>query len=154
MFNDLRYFISDEFRRNPLFLPKSGRWEKISKSQYQELFALNDFKLNAFSMIADWSAKDFAGDAYEGDERKTAIIDLIRNDPFFEELMSFHRANPEKFPHEALESIIMEDIEWRVRFGQLQVLEVLLISGSDDQGVMQAVSLEDRRAEFRERIGM
>lgn len=154
VFNDLRYFTSEAFRNNPVFMPKGGKWEKVTKSQYQELFALNDFKINAFAMIADWSSKDFAADAYEDNERKKAMVEVIRQDPFFKELLDYHKQNPERFPHEALESMIMEDIEWKVRFGQLDALGVLLIVGQNEEGILQAANLEDRRAEFRERIGM
>lgn len=145
---DLRYYLSDAFRKNPAFVrpsPPAATNTEVNSEQFARLFALNHAKLFGTFSLPEWLQPGFEVKKLGEGSAARAIYDEVMKDPFRQQLIAFRMAHPDRVSADKLAAWLAEDLEWATRFASLETLGAGMraAKGSD-----KVLTLGDRRAKF------
>lgn len=147
--SDLRYFLSEAFRKNPRIA--LGSAEPVSAEQFGRLFALNHAKVYASASLNKWMQGDFKPASLPADSAELAIYREVTEDPFRAKLIAYQKAHPAAVPASKLIAWLAEDLEWSMRFAELEVLGAEMRASPGGEA---RLTLGDRRAEFSKKNGL
>lgn len=147
---DLRYYLSDAFRKNPAFL-RQGPAAAPTPGQYAQLFALNHAKVYATSSLSEWLQPGFDAKKLAEGSAARVIYDEVMQDPFRGKLAAYQKAHPDRVSADKLAAWLSEDLEWATRFASLEVLGAGMRAGKEPGKLL---TLGDRRQKFLEDNGL
>jgi hypothetical protein len=145
VFADLRYFFSPQFLQNPMYSWPNGRPDLQSPENAERIFraafSLNHLKIYGYAALPRFLESGVTLETLQ--RTNPAIVPAYREimeDPFVQRLIAHQRRHPAQISTDKLLNLLMEDLEWRVRFSTLSLM------GAEIQQEGRAVGISERRA--------